>query len=124
MTSDELYNRLLNFGRGCQKHVKMLPKTIYNLEYGSQLIRSSASTDSNYIEALEAAGSKDFCYRLKICRKETRESKHWLYLLLSSNQEIQHINNNTKELLLEASELIRIFTSSILTSEKNQKMIK
>ncbi|HSA83391.1 MAG TPA: four helix bundle protein, partial [Patescibacteria group bacterium] len=74
MTSSELHKKLLLFAITCQKLIKKLPQSITNREYISQLIRSSASPGANYIEALEASSKKDFTHRLKICRKETKES--------------------------------------------------
>lgn len=124
MTPELLYERLLAFAKRCQKLVKNLPKTVYNIEYGSQLIRSSASPGSNYIEAIEASSRRDFTYRLKVCRKETKESGHWLVLIKSSNEEFIEIREESEDLIKEARELIRIFTSSILTSEKNQEIRK
>lgn len=121
MTSDELYDRLLRFAVDCQKLVRILPNTIYNREYGAQLIGSSSSPGANYIEAIKAASRKDFTYRLKICRKETKESIHWLMLIQSANQEPVGVEKEASSLIVEARELIRIFTASILTSEKNQK---
>jgi len=120
MTSEILYERLLLFAQRCQKLVYKLPKTIYNLEYGGQLIRSSASPGANYIEAIEASSRKDFSHRLKICRKESKESIHWLLLIESSNREDVKIREETVPLINEAREFIRIFTASILTSEKNR----
>lgn len=124
MNSEDLYQRLLRFAQRSQKLVKSLPKTIYYLEYSSQLIRSSSSPGANYIEAIEAGSKKDFIYRLKICRKEARESIHWLVLIQSSNSELTDIKNESMLLVDEARELIRIFTSSILTSERNQQIKK
>lgn len=124
MTPELFYERLLTFAKVCQKLVKNLPKTTYNHEYGSQLIRSSASPGANYIEAIEAASKKDFTYRLKICRKESKESAHWLNLIEFSNQDLREIHAETETLIKEAREFVRIFTSSILTSERNQQILK
>jgi len=124
ITSQIFYQRLLLFATGCQELVSKLPKSIWNQEYGSQLIRASASAGANYIEATEAASRKDFTYRLKICRKESKESIHWLYLIKSSNKNFSEIQAQTEYLSGEAHEFIKIFSSSISTSEKNQQMKK
>lgn len=124
LTAELLYERLLSFGKRCQKLVDKLPKTVYNIQYGSQLIRSSASPGANYIEAIEASSPKDFAHRLKICRKECRESTHWLLLIQYANKDISEIQEELEVLIKEARELIKIFSSSILTSERNQKMKK
>ncbi|RZJ56361.1 MAG: four helix bundle protein [Flavobacterium sp.] len=61
--------------------MKKLPRTIQTIEDGKQLVRSSGSVGANYIEANESLSKKDFCYRVKICRKEAKESIYWLTLL-------------------------------------------
>lgn len=124
LTPELLYERLLRFAKRCQKLVNKLPKAIYNLEYGKQLIRSSASPGANYIEAIEASSRNDFIHRLKICRKETKESIHWLTLIESANESLAEIQDEAQKLTTEARELIRIFASSILTSEKNRGIRK
>jgi len=57
-----------------------LPRIISNIEYGKQLIRSSGSQAANYIEANESLGRKDFMMKIRICRKEAKESRLWLKL--------------------------------------------
>ena len=124
MNSDVLYERLLNFAKKSQKLVKKLPKNIYNNEYSSQFIRSSASPGANYIEAIEAISAKDFVHRLRICRKESKESVHWLTLIKSGNPELENIREECNELIDEATQFVRIFSSSILTLERNQQIKK
>jgi four helix bundle protein len=123
MTSSELYDRLLDFAKQTLVYIKKLPNTSFNREYSSQLIRSSASPGANYIEALEASSRKDFLHKLKICRKETKESVHWLELIEHANPN-SFLSNENHSLISEARQLIRIFTATILTTEKNQKLKK
>lgn len=118
--SEAFYERLLAFGQRCQRLVSQLPKTDYNREYGNQLIRSSASPGSNYIEALEAAGRRDFIHRLKICRKETRESVHWLRLIQEANSSLKEVSIEATKLIDEGREIVKILTASIITSEKKK----
>ena len=70
----DLEERTYEFARRCRDFVKRLPKSISNIEYGKQLVRSSGSQAANYIEANESLSKKDFAYRIRICRKETKES--------------------------------------------------
>lgn len=93
-----------------------MSKNIYLNEYGSQLVRSSASVGANYIEALEALSKKDFLHRLKICRKEAKESMHWLRLIRETSD-----NSEITKLLKEVEEIKKLLSSSILTLERNQK---
>lgn len=74
-----------------------------------QLIRSSGSMGANYIEAQEALSRKDFAMRVKISRKETKESVYWLKLLdIPDTLKTEH-----QRLLQEASELLKIFSSIV-----------
>lgn len=116
--SEAFYQRLLRFAKRCLKLVSKLPKTQYNLEYGNQLIRASASPGSNYIEALEALGKKDFVHRLRFSRKETRESVHWLMLIEYANSDLSGVDSECQELIKEGREIVKILTSSIITLEK------
>ena len=105
----DLEERTAVFAERCRDLVKKLTKSIANIEYGKQLIRSSGSQAANYIEANEALSKKDFIMRMKICRKETKESCLWLRLIDTGGD-----NNMEKErdgLLAEAVELRKIFTA-------------
>src|SRR3989338_5778714 len=86
----DLEERTAQFAENCRDFVKKLPKIVSNFEYGKQLIRSSGSQAANYIEANEALGRKDFLMRVKISRKETKETCLWLRLCDSnSNQDLE-----------------------------------
>lgn len=124
VTPEILYERLLKFAEKCQILVSRLSRRIYNIEYGKQLIRSSSSPGANYIEVMEAESFKEFTHKLKICRKETKESVHWLRLIQNANQDDNTTRKEIEELTNEAHELIRIFTSSVITSERNRGIKK
>ena len=70
----DLEERTLVFAKLVRQFVKQINKNLSNLEDGKQLIRSSGSIGANYIEANEALSKKDFLMRIKICRKEAKES--------------------------------------------------
>jgi four helix bundle protein len=111
----DLEERTFLFAKNVRALVKKLPKTIINIEDGKQLVKASGSVGANYIEANESLSKKDFVYRVKICRKESKESIYFLRLL--------DLENNTnwgmeKEgLIEEATELMKIF-GSIITKSK------
>ncbi len=109
----ELEERTKLFARMCRDYVKKLGRNISNIEYGKQLIRSSGSQAANYIEANEALSKKDFIYRIKICRKEAKESCLWIELTEPSDKE----KEKQKEIFNEGEELRKIF-SSILDKSK------
>ena len=77
---EALYKRMFKFAKDCRALVKRLPKISANSEDSKQLNRSSGSVGANYIEAWDAISKKDELHRLKISRKEAKESKHWLEL--------------------------------------------
>lgn len=110
-TNYDLEERTFEFAKRVRRFVKKLPKTIANIEDGSQLIRSSGSVGSNYIEANEALSRKDFFHRIKICRKEAKESKFWLRLV--ETEEKIELEKERKDLIQEATELMNIFGSII-----------
>lgn len=109
----DLEDRTLNFARRVNKYVNNLPRTTSNIENGRQLVRSAGAVGANYIEANEALSRKDFAIRVKICRKEAKESKFWLKLT-----EPKVIDLEEKEFLVgEASELTKIFGSIVEKSK-------
>lgn len=74
----DLEDRTFDFAKLVREFVKLLPKTLANLEDIQQVVRSSGSVGANYIEANESLSKKDFLMRIKICRKEAKESRYWL----------------------------------------------
>jgi len=109
----DLEQRTFNFARQCREFIQSLPKTPLSLSDYNQLIRSSGSVGANYIEANESLGKKDFLMRIKICRKEAKESGYWLKLINIVNPVS---NNMRQELVQEARELTMIFTKIIQKS--------
>ena len=77
----DLEERTYEFARRVRAFVKLLNRTLANTEDAKQLIRASGSVGSNYIEANEALSKKDFLMRIKICRKEAKESGFFLRLI-------------------------------------------
>jgi len=95
--------------------VKKLRKSIANIEDGKQLIRASGSVGSNYIEANESLSKKDFIMRIKICRKEAKESRYWLRLVDTYDEPER--GREREDLVNEATELMNIF-GAILNKSK------
>ncbi|UCH00387.1 MAG: four helix bundle protein [Deltaproteobacteria bacterium] len=111
----DLEDRTFDFANRVREFVKKLPKSIGNMEDGRQLIRASGSVGSNYIEANESLSKKDFIMRIKICRKEAKESRYWLRLIDTHDESEQETDR--KYLLKEATELMNIF-GAILAKSK------
>lgn len=101
----DLEDRTYAFAKRCRGFVKILTKTIGNMEDARQLVRSSGSVGANYIEANESLSKKDFICRIKICRKEAKESRYWLRLLEAEDKAAIERDG----LVQEAQELMNIF---------------
>ncbi len=109
----DLEDRTFNFARNVRSYLRKAKKTIISIEDMKQLVRSSGSVAANYIEANEALSKKDFAMRIKICRKEAKESRLWLKLLMPEDENNSEINI----LIQEATELTKIFGSMVEKSK-------
>ena len=107
----DLEQRTFEFAREVRAFVKKLPRNSANAEDARQLIRASGSVGANYIEANESLGKKDFRMRIKICRKEAKESRYWLSLLDVGDDTA--LARARTSLVDEASELLHIFSSIV-----------
>ena len=103
----DLEDRTFVFAKRVRAFVKKLPKTLANIEDGRQLIKASGSVGANYIEANESLSKKDFRMRIKICRKEAKESRYWLMLVETNGKKEQE--DEREALTIEATELMKIF---------------
>ncbi len=83
----DLEERTFQFVKRVSLYIKKFSKTISNIEYEKQVVRASGSVGANYIEANEALSKKDFVMRIKICRKEAKESAYLLRLIVETNGE-------------------------------------
>jgi len=70
----DLEERTFVFAQNVRVFAKRIAKTLANIEDIKQIIRASGSVGANYIEANESLSKKDFIMRIKICRKEAKES--------------------------------------------------
>ena len=110
----DLEERTLKFAKEVIELANALPKTMANTEIIKQIIRSSGSVGANYIEANEALSKKDFTMRVKICRKEAKESRYWLRLIEVRGEETE---KRIQSLINEATELMKIFGSIVEKSK-------
>ena len=112
----DLEERMLRFAVATRRVVKNLPTRSSSASDKIQVIRSSGSIGANYIEANENISKKDFLFRLKIARKEAKESLYWLRILQDSHRnQIQ-----LQPLIKEATELRNIL-STIISKSENKK---
>lgn len=106
-----LEERTEEFARDVRTFVRELILDMANKEDARQLIKSSGSVGANYIEANEKLGDKDFLFRLKIARKEAKESAYWLRLINTMDNQI--LEKKRQNLMQESQELRRILSAII-----------
>jgi four helix bundle protein len=116
-TEYDLDERLLNYSVRIINIVEQLPKNRVGNHIAGQLLRSGTSPYPNHGEAQAAESSKDFIHKLRISLKELRESKRWLRLI----QKVPLIKPKERldNILTETEELIKIFVTSIKTTQEN-----
>ncbi len=111
----DLEERTLIFAKRIIRMCKELPSNQVNFKLIDQLIRSAGSVGANYREANDSLGKKDLLMRMKIARKEAKESHFWLELVIEANPEVAE---RVKDLLQESFELKRILSTIITKLER------
>lgn len=104
----DLEDRTFVFARDVRRAMNRVPKTLINQNDIQQVIRSSGCIGANYREANESLSKKDFLMRIKIAKKEAKETIYWLNLLASN--ETKPIQELVK-LIDEATQLMKILGS-------------
>ena len=111
----DLEERTANFAKRIRSFLKQLSRSPHSKDDFDQLKRSSGSVAANYIEANEALGKGDFVMRIRICLKESKESRLWLTLIELGTSDAA-IMNEHQLLIDEASQFVRIFSSILRTA--------
>jgi len=104
----DLSERTALFGENIIEFVKMLPKNFINNPLISQIVRSGTSVGANYMEADGAESKKDFRHKIAICKKESKETMHWLRMIAKANPDRRE---ECRKLWKEAHELALIFSA-------------
>lgn len=105
-SSYDLEDRTARFGERIVMFAKSLKRDTVNMVLVGQLVRAATSIGANYCEADDAESKKDFRHKIGICRKESREVKHWLRMLTAAEPERR---SEVRSLWQEAKELNLIF---------------
>jgi len=109
--SKELEDRFLNFAKQVRNFCQKLKWNTINLQYIGQLVRASGSVGANYLEASDDLGKNDERMKIKISRREAKESVYWLQLvLLYDNEKLQ----KEQIALIDEANQIRKILSTIL----------
>lgn len=107
----DLEKRTLEFAKRVIRLCKRLPNNTVNFKLIDQIVRSSASIGANYCEANDSLGRKDFINRLRISRKEAKETSYWLELIKDTNCEC----SKEIDLLMDECIQLRNILSAIIT---------
>ncbi|OGY80578.1 MAG: four helix bundle protein [Candidatus Jacksonbacteria bacterium RIFOXYD2_FULL_43_21] len=120
MTNDQvnydLEERTAKFGEDAIKFCRELPKDEITRPLINQLVKCGTSVGANYCEADDAESSKDFVHKIGICKKESRECKHFLRMIASA---VPERKKEARDLWREANELNLIF-NAIYKKVKNK----
>lgn len=85
----DLEDRSLEFARRVIRLVKALPRNTVNNRLADQVVRSGTSIGANYREANETDTSRDFRNRIRITKKEAKETLYWLKLVIEANPSLK-----------------------------------
>ena len=102
----DLEDRTALFGEAVIAFAKRIPITPVTVPLIDQLVRSATSIGANYGEADDAESKKDFRHKIGICRKESKEAKHWLRMVAAAEESLK---DEARVLYKEAKELNLIF---------------
>jgi four helix bundle protein len=104
----DLEERTASFGEAVIAFAKRIPVTPITSPLIDQFVRSGTSIGANYCEADDAGSKREFGYRISICKREARETKHWLRMIAAAAPELK---DDTRILWREAKELHLIFAT-------------
>lgn len=104
----DLEDRTAKFGEDVIKFCKLVPRGPITDPLITQLIKCGTSVGANYCEADDAESKSDFRHKIGICKKESRESKHFIRMIVVA---VPSLKDEAKFLWQEAKELNLIFNS-------------
>jgi four helix bundle protein len=104
----DLEERTARFGEVVVAFARAVSANVVTMPIIGQLVRSATSVGANYCEADDAGSKKEFRYRISLCKRESRETKHWLRMMATAAPEKK---DEARPLLQEAKELHLIFAA-------------
>ncbi len=104
----DLEERSAKLGEAIVDFAKRVPVTLITTPLIPQLVRCGTSVGANFCEADDAGSKKEFYYRISLCKRESRETKHWLRMLVRA---VPDMRDEAKTLWQEAKELNLIFSA-------------
>ncbi len=113
----DLEERTANFAEDIIEFAKKIPQNVITIPLINQLVKSGTSIGSNYCEADCAESRKDFEHKIGICKKESKESRYWLRIIIKV---VPELRQDAINLWREVSELHLIFIAIIKKSKSNK----
>jgi four helix bundle protein len=102
----DLEERTARFGESVIAFAKRVPLNVITTPLIGQLVRAGTSVGANYCEANDSDSKKDFKFKIGLCRREAKETKHWLRMIVAADANQREA---AKLLWQEAKELNLIF---------------
>ena len=103
----DLEERTARFGEAIIDFAKTIPQSAVTHRIIGQLIGAATSVGANYVEADDAVSKKEFLKNIGTCRKEARETKHFLRMAVRA---VPELKPEARKLWVEAKELHLIFS--------------
>ncbi len=113
----DLEERTALFGEAIIDFAKTIPVNLITTPLIGQIVRSGTSVGANYGEADNASSKKDFIHRIRICQRESKETKHWTRMIARAEPLLK---DAARPLWQEAKELQLIF-SAIVRKRRGDK---
>lgn len=111
----DLDERTATFGESIIEFAQQLPENPINRTLISQIVRSGTSIGANYMEADAGESRKDFQHKISLCKKESKETLHWLRMIAKANPSFQE---KCRVLWKEGHELVLIFSKIVQSAKK------
>ncbi|HYK08436.1 MAG TPA: four helix bundle protein [Candidatus Eisenbacteria bacterium] len=118
MTKEPKYNleeRTVIFGEDGVRFCKKVPRGPISDPLITQLVKCITSVGANYCEADDAESKEDFHHKIGICKKESREVKHFVRMVVIAAPELKE---EARKLWQEAKELNLIFNTIYKKTKK------
>ncbi|MFH0779310.1 MAG: four helix bundle protein [Parcubacteria group bacterium] len=114
----DLEERTAKFGEDIIQFAKKIPVNEITKRLIPQVVGAGTSIGANYCEADDAESPRDFTHKIGICKKESRESKHFLRMISVAAPELKA---EAQVLWQEAKELNLIFNSIFIKVKNKQR---
>ena len=102
----DLEERTALFGESVIAFAKRIPVNLVTTPLIGQVVRAGTTVGANYVEADDADSKKDFRFKIGLCRRESKETRHWLRMVVAAEPQLR---TEARPLWREASELNLIF---------------